>query len=121
MSTTAAGKPAEAAKQYEALAKLDPGNPDYLVGWGNLLLEDHSVEMSKRRAAAAAVWQRLADARSDDAVITSQVADLMRKGGQHRQGDRIVSPIDRSVHRRSHSIVSTWVNTCTVWIARTKR
>ncbi len=75
----AAGKPAEAAKQFEALAKLDPENPDYLVGWGNLLLEDKSIDKPARQRAAAAVWQRLVDARSDDAVIISQVADLMRK------------------------------------------
>ena len=69
---------AEAGKQYEQLAKQDPANPDYLLKWGQLLLEDQSVELAERRTAAAAIWQRLADARSDDAVTLAQVADRLR-------------------------------------------
>ncbi|MEL6104930.1 MAG: DUF1583 domain-containing protein [Planctomycetota bacterium] len=71
-------KYAEAAGQYQALVDLQPGNPDHLVRWGQLLLEDQSVAKEKRKEAAAKVWMRLAESRSDDAVIQSQVADLLR-------------------------------------------
>ncbi len=71
-------KPAEAAKQYEALVQLDPANPDYLVRWGNVLLDDVEVDKAQRQRAAAAIWLRLADARTDDPVVTAQVADLLR-------------------------------------------
>ena len=71
-------KYAEAAEQYEALVNLEPGNPDHLVRWGQLLLEDQSQTKPERTAAAAEVWMRLANSRSDDAVIQSQIADLLR-------------------------------------------
>lgn len=76
-----------AAEQYEALAKNDPENPDYLLRWGQLLLEDKKVELADRRDAAAEVWQRLADARADDAVTLSQIADRFR--GIDRTDDAI--------------------------------
>ncbi|MFK8112804.1 MAG: tetratricopeptide repeat protein [Rubripirellula sp.] len=72
------GDIAEAAKQYEALAEQDPENPDYLLRWGSILLEDKQSELAARRVAAAKVWQRLADARTDDAVTLSQIADRLR-------------------------------------------
>lgn len=68
----------EAGQQYEQLAKQDPSNPDYLLKWGQLLLEDQKQELPERRKAAAKIWQRLADARNDDAVTLAQVADRMR-------------------------------------------
>lgn len=68
----------EAVAQYEQLTRLEPENPDYLIRWGQLLIEDSSIDAAKRPAAAAAVWNRLAEARADDAVIQSQVADLLR-------------------------------------------
>ncbi|MEO1527273.1 MAG: tetratricopeptide repeat protein, partial [Planctomycetota bacterium] len=71
-------KYSEAAGQYEALVELEPGNPDHLVRWGQLLLDDQSTPKEERGEAAAEVWLRLAESRSDDAVIQSQVADLMR-------------------------------------------
>ncbi|QDT02593.1 tetratricopeptide repeat protein [Rubripirellula lacrimiformis] len=76
-----------AAGQYEILAKDDPENPDYLLRWGQLLLDDPKSELDARRSAAAAVWQKLADARSDDAVTLSQIADRLR--GIERQDDAI--------------------------------
>ncbi len=75
----AAGKPSELVKQYETLTKLDAENPDYLVQWGNAVLEDPAVSLEKRRQAAAEVWQRLVAARPTDAVTVSQVANLLRR------------------------------------------
>lgn len=72
----------DAGKQYEQLAKQDPTNPDYLLKWGQLLLEDQKQELPERRKAAAKIWQRLADARNDDAVTLAQVADRMRSVDQ---------------------------------------
>ena len=69
---------ADAATQFEEISKLDPDNPDHLVRWGQVLLEDTKTKMPERKNAAAQVWGKLAEARSDDAVIQSQVADLLR-------------------------------------------
>ncbi|QEF98365.1 tetratricopeptide repeat protein [Stieleria maiorica] len=68
----------KAAKQYESLIELDPGNPDHFVRWGQVLLDDPAQPNAARTQAAAKIWKRLADARLDDAVIQSQVADLLR-------------------------------------------
>ncbi len=73
------GKHADVDKQFEALVKLDPDNPDYLIAWGDSKLEEKSVERSQRVRAAVAIWKRLADARADDPVMTAKVADLMRR------------------------------------------
>ncbi|WP_422927331.1 tetratricopeptide repeat protein [Singulisphaera sp. PoT] len=70
---------AEASSQYEALAEREPGNPDTLRDWGRLLLKDSSRPEPDRKAAAAKVWRRMADARKDDAVTVAQVAELFRQ------------------------------------------
>lgn len=67
-----------AAAQYQQLAKQDPSNPDYLLKWGQLLLEDQSAKFVDRRASAAKIWKQLAVVRSEDAVTLAQVADRMR-------------------------------------------
>ncbi len=69
---------ADAAKQYEQLVELEPKNPDHLVRWGQVILEDRERPEKERKAEAAKIWQRLADARKDEAAIQSQVADLLR-------------------------------------------
>jgi tetratricopeptide (TPR) repeat protein len=72
-------KIAEAAAQYEALAKADPGNPDTLRDWGRILLRDESKPEADRKKAAAAVWNKLVQARPKDAATAVQVADLLRQ------------------------------------------
>ena len=72
-------KYAEAAAQYEALDRSDPNNPDTLRDWGGLVLRDVSRPQAERKAAAAAIWRKLLDARPNDPVTTAQVADLMRQ------------------------------------------
>lgn len=67
-----------AITQFETLAEQDPENPDYLLRWGRLLLDDSAKTIEERRSAAANVWQRLAKARPDDAVTLSQIADRLR-------------------------------------------
>ena len=69
---------AEAGKQFEQLAKNDPDNPDHLIRWGQVLLEDTDIPLEERRDGAVDVWSRLAKARGDDAVTLSQIADRMR-------------------------------------------
>ena len=69
---------AEAASQYEAIAKADPGNPDAIREWGRVLLRDANRPEADRRKAAAAVWRRLVDARPDDPSTLVTVADLFR-------------------------------------------
>lgn len=70
---------AEAARQYEDLAKADPNNPDNLREWGRLLLRDPTVPEADRKQAAAKVWNRLIEARPNDAAVAAQAADLFRK------------------------------------------
>ncbi|MEM9828806.1 MAG: tetratricopeptide repeat protein, partial [Planctomycetota bacterium] len=67
-----------AAKQYEALTQRDAGNPDYLLRWGELVASDPKVDPEQRAERAVAIWKRLADARNDDAVVLSQIADRYR-------------------------------------------
>jgi tetratricopeptide (TPR) repeat protein len=70
---------AEAAAQYEAMAKNDPNNPDLIREWGRLLLKDTSKPEADRKKAAAAVWRRLIEARPEDPAVATQVADLFRQ------------------------------------------
>jgi tetratricopeptide (TPR) repeat protein len=72
-------KYAEAADQYQALDRADPNNPDTLKDWGALVLRDPSKPQAERKAAAAAIWRKLLDARPNDPVTTAQVADLLRQ------------------------------------------
>ena len=72
---------AGAAAQYEALAKLEPNNPDVVRDWGRMLLRDTSKPEPDRKEAAAAVWRRLAPDDARDAVIVAQAADLFRQAG----------------------------------------
>lgn len=81
------GDIAAAAKQFEELARRDSDNPDHLIRWGQILLEDTEQPLDQRRSAAANVWSRLAKTRSDDAVTLSQIADMMR--GIDRSEDAI--------------------------------
>ncbi|MCD0459401.1 tetratricopeptide repeat protein [Roseiconus lacunae] len=74
----AAERYSDAAKQFESLSELDPDNPDHLVRWGQIILEDKDTDKKDRAQSAAKVWMRLAESRSDDAVVQSQVADLLR-------------------------------------------
>ncbi len=71
--------PAEVAKQYETLAKLDAENPDYLVQWGQVVLQDDATPLDQRRKIAAEIWLRLVAARPTDAVTMAQVAALLRR------------------------------------------
>ncbi|TWU06369.1 DUF1583 domain-containing protein [Stieleria varia] len=75
----ATAKTADAAEQLRVLVEQDPENPDYLIRLGNTILEDTTKDKPTRQTDAAAVWKQLADARKDDAVITAQVGDLMRR------------------------------------------
>ncbi len=72
-------KVAESSAQYEALAKAEPGNPDIIRDWGGLLLRDMSKPEAERKAAAAAVWKRMATEDVKDAVAIAQAADLLRQ------------------------------------------
>ena len=68
----------EASGQYEALVKAEPNNPDLVRDWGRLLLRETSRPEADRKAAASAVWKRLAGDSVKDAVAIAQVADLHR-------------------------------------------
>ena len=88
------GQPGAAAEQFQALAEQDSDNPDYLVQWGNLLLEDGSRSREQRQDAAAKVWERLVDSRADDALILAQAADLFRN---IERNDRAIELYEKSV------------------------
>ena len=70
---------AEAAAQYEALDQAEPNNPDTLRDWGALVLRDTTKPQAERKAAAAAIWRKLLEAKPNDPVTTAQVADLFRQ------------------------------------------
>ena len=68
-----------ASAQSEAMAKLDPNDPDIIRDWGRLLLQDSSRPEAERKKAAAAVWRKLLNARPKNPSTASQVADLLRQ------------------------------------------
>jgi tetratricopeptide (TPR) repeat protein len=70
---------AEAAAQYEAMAKADPADPDLIREWGRMLLRDTSRPEPERKKSAAAVWRKLVERRPNDAAAAVQVADLLRQ------------------------------------------
>ena len=70
---------AEAAKEYQALDQAEPNNPDTLRDWGTLVLRDSSKPGPEKKAAAAAIWRKMLDAKPNDPVTTAQVADLLRQ------------------------------------------
>lgn len=74
---------AEAAKEYEALAKLDPNNPDIARAWGQALLKDPGLPEPERKAKAAELWRGLLAAKKDDPALTTQVADWFRQAGMN--------------------------------------
>ena len=69
----------EAAKEYEALDQAEPNNPDTLRDWGALVLRDTTKPGPEKKAAAAAIWRKMLDAKPNDAVTAAQVADLLRQ------------------------------------------
>ncbi|MCC9602923.1 DUF1583 domain-containing protein [Stieleria sp. JC731] len=71
----------DAAEQYQELSEIDQDNPDHLVRWGQVILQDKKQDKEQREQDAADVWMRLAELRSEDAVVQSQVADLLRDAG----------------------------------------
>ncbi len=68
-----------AVRQYEQLAKNDPNNPDAVREWGRLILKDTTLPEAERKKGAAAVWRRLVEARPNDSLTATQVADLFRQ------------------------------------------
>lgn len=70
---------ADAAAQFEAMDKAEPNNPDTLRDWGGMILRDKARPEAERKAAAAAVWRRLVEARPNDPVTAAQTADLFRQ------------------------------------------
>lgn len=72
------GKYADAIVEYEALATIDPRNPDNIERWGMLYLRHPDLNTKQRREKAAEVWKRLLSEDEDDAIIISRLADLFR-------------------------------------------
>jgi len=68
----------DALAQYQALDRIEPGNPDTLREWGKLILRDRSRPRDEREREAEAVWRRLLAAHPTDALTAVQVADLLR-------------------------------------------
>jgi tetratricopeptide (TPR) repeat protein len=70
---------ADAVQQYALLAQASPGDADVLREWGRAVLKDKSVEQTARVTEAKRIWSGILEARPDDALTTSQVADLFRQ------------------------------------------
>ena len=76
---------AEAALQYEQLAKIDAGNGQHLERWGRLVRRDSSVLEATRNAAATSIWTQLLQLAADDPVNVTHVAGLFRSAGMVEQ------------------------------------
>jgi tetratricopeptide (TPR) repeat protein len=68
----------KAADEMKALVEIEPDNPDYIVRWGELVLNDSGRNSAERKSEAAEIWKRLLEKRGDDPVTVSRVADLLR-------------------------------------------
>ncbi len=90
---------AEAAKEYEALDQAEPNNPDTLKDWGALVLRDTTKPQPEKRAAAAAIWRKMLDAKPNDPVTTAQVADL------HKQAELIEPALE--LYRKAAALAPT--------------
>ena len=71
----------QAAKEMEALVKLQPDNPDYLVRWGELVFNDSKRTEAQRQAESNEIWRGMLRKRGDDPVTVARVADLLRGSG----------------------------------------
>ncbi|MCA9034366.1 MAG: DUF1583 domain-containing protein [Planctomycetaceae bacterium] len=79
----------EAIRQYELLAAAAPGNPDFLREWGKLVLRNKEVPESERRQEAVRIWNQILETRPDDALTTSQVADLLRQNKLNERAEQL--------------------------------
>ena len=69
----------KALAHFEQLDRDEPNNSDTLRDWGRAILKDSSRDGTARRQAAAIVWRKLSEARPKEALIASQVGDLLRQ------------------------------------------
>jgi tetratricopeptide (TPR) repeat protein len=67
-----------AAEAMQALAEIQPDNPDTIVRWGELIFSNQSLPEAKRANDAAEVWSKLLTKRGEDPVTVARVADLLR-------------------------------------------
>ncbi len=111
---------AAAAVAMQALSELQPDNPDYLVRWGELLLMDYRQPEAQRAAAAADVWRKLLNKNSDNPVMISRVADLMRSA---TLSDEAIKLYQRAIELAdSEPQYREYLGEyCTAWVAKKKR
>ncbi len=69
----------KALAHFEQLDRDEPNHSDTLRDWGRAILKDSSRDGTARRQAAATVWRKLSEARPMDALVASQVGDLLRQ------------------------------------------
>lgn len=69
----------EAIQQYALLVEAAPNNTDFLRDWGKLVLKDKSQDLEVRKKEATRIWNLMLASRSDDPLMVSQVADLLRQ------------------------------------------
>ena len=62
----------------EALAEVQPDNPDTIVRLGELIFNNQETPEVERANAAAEVWSKLLAKRGEDPVTVARVADLLR-------------------------------------------
>ena len=67
-----------AADAMQALAEIQPDNPDTIVRWGELIFNNQDVPEAERSQAAAKVWKKLLEKRGEDPVTLARLADLLR-------------------------------------------
>ncbi len=72
----------KALEQYSELNRIDPGNIDHLIRWGQTVSQNPKLKESERQAAATAVWKKILDKNGDDPVRIVRVAELLRGAEQ---------------------------------------
>ncbi len=77
----------EAIVQYQQLNAVAPGNSDFLRDWGKLVLRNKEQPEQERREEAIRIWSQILEARPNDALTVSQVADLHRQNNLFKSAE----------------------------------
>jgi tetratricopeptide (TPR) repeat protein len=66
-----------ALEQFQTIDRLSPNNADYLVRWGQIVLQNKELSESVRKREAVRIWTKIADAAPNDAAAAITVADIL--------------------------------------------
>ena len=79
----------EAASACRELTEMEPGNVDFIVRAGQLMLKDGSRESLERQAEAATMWRRMLMGHEQDAARRVQLAELFSDAAMSEEAIKV--------------------------------